>query len=107
MQQNGLMKQLSSMSTKITNAQKVIQETEFDGVSGGGLVKVKVRGDGETRRIDLDAAVKNEDLETVGDLIAAALNDANKNKEAFSKQKLAEATGGKIPLGLLKMPGFN
>jgi DNA-binding protein YbaB len=44
-----IMQQAQQMQGKMQEAQEKIESTEADGVSGAGLVKVRLRGKGGTR----------------------------------------------------------
>jgi DNA-binding YbaB/EbfC family protein len=104
-QKPGLIKQLSSMQKKMEAAQAEIAGMTFEGVVANGLVKVKVTGEGSVKSINFDESLVGEDLETLGDLAVAAINHAQSQKEAASKQKLMGLAGNLLPLGM-KIPGI-
>jgi DNA-binding YbaB/EbfC family protein len=58
----------------------------------------------EVRRVTIEEALLKDDKEMLEDLVAAALNDANRKVEQTVQQKLSSVTGGLgLPAGL-KLP---
>lgn len=100
-----LMKQAQAMQKKIEEAQAKLGDMEFEGASGGGLVKVTVNGKGEMINVALDPSVIDpEDGEVLEDLIVAAFNDAKKKADEEASGSMADAAGGMgLPPGF-KMP---
>lgn len=59
-------------------ASQAAADTEVEGTAGGGVVKVRSTGAGEVLSISIDPAVVDpSDVETLEDLVVAALRDAN------------------------------
>ncbi|MNR71566.1 Nucleoid-associated protein [compost metagenome] len=104
-QMGGMLKQITQLQTRVNAAQKEIAAMEFEGGAANDLVKVRVAGTGEVKRVTFDESLKNEDLETLGDLVTVAINDAHAKKEAETKRKLGGITTGLLPMGL-KLPGL-
>ena len=101
----GIMKQAKEMQAKMQAMQEEMALVEAQGVSGGGLVKVRLNGKGGMNGISLDPSllVKDE-AEIVEDLIVAAFNDAKTKVEAVMAEKTQALTAGlPIPPGF-KMP---
>ena len=74
---NQLMKQAQAMQEKLAKAQGELATKEYTGVSGGGLVDIKINGKYEVKSIKIDSSLINkDDKEILEDLIAAAFNDA-------------------------------
>lgn len=101
----GMLKQVAQLQSKMNAAQAELSKATYNGTSGGGLVNVTILGTGEVQKIDINPAVLKEDAETVGDLIAAALNRATTVKENATKARLKEIGAGVLPLGL-SIPGL-
>ncbi len=96
-----MMNQLRKMQQDMTKAQEEIQSATVDGAAGGGMVKVTMTGDFRVTKIELDkSAVDPDDVETLEDLIVAALNDARAKAEEFAAKRMSAVTGG------LKIPGM-
>lgn len=97
-----LMQQAKKMQARMEEMQNEVKNLEVTGESGAGLVKVVMSGRHDVRRVQLDPSLKEEDMEIVEDLIAAAVNDAVRKVEEVSKEKMGQLTGGmKMP------PGFD
>ena len=74
----GFMKQAKDLQEKLMNTQEKIATTRYEGISGGGLVKVVFSGAGKCISITLDSTVVTEDnKDTLEDLIIAAINNAS------------------------------
>ena len=84
---------------------KKIEETEIEGLSGGGAVKVIINGKHVLKKITIDPNIvdKNE-VEVLEDLILAAVNDATKKiSENMSNQMNSISGGLGLPPGM-KLP---
>lgn len=101
----GMMGKLKDMQSKMERMQTEIAELETEGVSGGGMVKVKLAGKGEMLGLSIDPSLfKEDDVEILEDLILAAHNDAKTKLEAAIAAKTREMTAGlPIPPGM-KLP---
>jgi nucleoid-associated protein EbfC len=101
----GIMKQAKEMQAKMQAMQEEMALVEAQGVSGGGLVKVRLNGKGGMNGMSIDPSllVKDEG-EILEDLIVAAFNDAKVKVEAVMAEKTQALTAGlPIPPGF-KMP---
>ena len=100
-----IMKQAKAMQEKMAEMQKKIEETEIEGSSGGGAVKIVMNGKHEVKNLFIDPSIVNSDeKEVLEDLIIAALNDANKKIAENTNDQLGSISGGMgLPPGL-KLP---
>ena len=88
---NQLMKQAQVMQKKMKELQEEIAKKEFEGKSGGGIVSVKMSGNGEMHKISIDPSLlKPDDKEILEDLIIAAYNDAKAKAESSGQDFKAE-----------------
>ena len=72
-----LMKQAQKMQRQMEESQKELDDKEFTAKSGGGAVEVTISGKREITKLKLsEEAVDPEDIETLEDLITAAVNEA-------------------------------
>jgi DNA-binding YbaB/EbfC family protein len=102
-----LMKQAQKMQQQLAQAQAELAETEVDGSAGGGLVTARVTGNGELLTIGIDPqAIDPDDLETLQDLVVAAVRDATRRASELASDKLGPLTGGAGGLGGLGIPGL-
>jgi DNA-binding YbaB/EbfC family protein len=99
-----IMKQAQKMQQQVAAAQAELAEAEVTGTAGGGLVTVVVTGLGEFKSITIDPkAVDADDVETLEDLVLAAVHNGAEAVRVLTEQKMGPATGG---LGGLTLPGF-
>ena len=100
-----MMKQAQQLQKKMAEAQEKLNAIEVEGVSGGGVVKVKATAKGEIKRINIDESLlKPEDKEITEDLIVAAINDAKLKGETAAQEEMKSVTGGlPLPPGM-KLP---
>jgi len=99
-----LMKQAQKMQQQVASAQAELAEAEVTGSAGGGLVTVTLTGLGEVKTIRIDPkAVDPDDVETLEDLVVAALHAGAEEVRKLTEDKMGPATGG---LGGLGIPGF-
>lgn len=98
----GMMKQVGQMQARFKEVQDELAQSQVDGQSGGGLVRVTVDGKGEVKRVHIDPSlVKAEDVEILEDLIVAAAADAKNKADQQMQAKMAEITAGlPIPPGM-------
>ena len=97
----GMMKQMQKMQKKMAEAQEELGNQHFEGVAGGGMVKVTVTGHKEVVEVALDPAVVDpDDVEMLQDLIVIATNEAMKKAEETANNTMGQFTKG------LNLPGM-
>jgi DNA-binding YbaB/EbfC family protein len=97
-----LMKQAQKMQQHMLAAQEELAQTEVSGTAGNGLVTVTVLGSGDLQSIAIDPSVVDpEDVETLQDLIVAAVRDANNAVAELQSQKMGPLAGGMGIPGLM------
>ena len=102
MDMKSLMRQAQEVQKKMQKIQDDLALEEFEGSSGGGMVKVIITGAGVAKKIFIDDALFNKDeKEILEDLIVAAFNDAKNKADEGSANSIKSATNG-LPLP----PGF-
>jgi DNA-binding YbaB/EbfC family protein len=95
------MKQAQKMQQQMAEAQAQLGETELTGTAGGGLVTVTVTGTGEVTGVKIDPKVVDpDDVETLEDLVLAALHNAAEQARVLTEQKMGPLAGG------LGLPGM-
>ncbi len=78
--------------------------TEVTGTAGGGLVTAVVTGSGDVVSVKIDPkAVDPDDVESLEDLVVAAIRDAAKNAAELQQTTMGPLAGG---LGGLGLPGM-
>ena len=97
---NNLMKQAQRMQKQMEETKAALEEKEYEGTAGGGVVKVKMNGKKEITEVKIsEEVVDPEDIEMLEDLIMAAANEALRKMEELSNARMAEITGGAGGLG--------
>lgn len=99
-----LMKQAQEMQANMQKAQEELANMEVTGESGGGLVSVVMTGRHDVKRVNIDDSLMGDDKEMLEDLLAAAVNDAVRQVERTSQEKMAGMTAGLNLPGGMKMP---
>jgi DNA-binding YbaB/EbfC family protein len=102
------MKQAQKMQEEMATAQADLAEAELTGTSGGALVTVTIKGTGEVVSVKIaPEAVDPDDVETLEDLVLAALHNATEAVRELTEQKMGPLTSGLGGLGGgLGLPGF-
>ena len=101
---NQMLKQVQKMQQDMAAAQEQLQREEVQASAGGGMVIVKVSGDLVVKEIAINPeAIDPDDPELLGDMIAAATNEAIRSAQGLMESRLGGMMGGLSGLGL---PGF-
>ncbi len=91
-----------TIQAQMEGAQAKLDQIEVEGMSGGGMVRIRCSAKGRIIAVTLDPSLLTpDDKEMLEDLIAAAFNDARAKADAASNDEMAKLTSG-IPLP----PGF-
>ncbi len=99
-----IMKQAQQMQEGMQKAQEEIAKMEVTGESGAGLVKITMTGKHDVKNVIIDPTLLGDDKDMLEDLIAAAVNDANRRVENMTKEKMSGLTAGlNLPVGM-KLP---
>ena len=99
-----MMKKAQEMQENMQKAQTELASKEVTGEAGGGMVKVVMRGTHEVNRVVIDPSLVEEDVEMLEDLVAAAVNDAVRQVERTSQEKMSGMTAGMNLPGGMKLP---
>jgi len=92
------------MQQNMQKAQAELATVEVEGQAGSGMVKVTMTCGHVVRRVSLDDSVLTDDKEMLEDLIVLAINDALKQVEFTSQQRMSAFTSGMgLPPGM-KLP---
>ena len=99
-----MLKQAQKMQEDMQAKQAELEAKEYDVSAGGGVIDVKINGKREILSVKLaEEIVDPDDIETLEDLIIAAINEAIKTVDADAAAEMAKITGG---MGLPGMPGM-
>jgi len=95
-------KSLQKMQQDMAKMQEDLKLLTIEGSSGGGAVKVSCNGQSEFTAVKINPeAVDPQDVETLEDLVLAAIKDASQK----TQQIIADRTGS-ITKGLNLPPGM-
>jgi nucleoid-associated protein EbfC len=97
----GMMKQAAELQSKMKALQDELDHIEVEGISGGGLVSVRMTAKMEVKAVKIDGSLlKPDEGEIVEDLVVTAFADAKRKAEGAMQEKMAALTGGlKLPPG--------
>lgn len=97
-----ILKMASNVQAQLAEAQEGLDRIEVEGMSGGGLVKVRASAKGRIIAIDIDPSLLATDSkEMTEDLLVAALNDTRARADQAAHAEMQKMTAG-MPLP----PGF-
>lgn len=91
-----------TIQKQMSETQNKLDQMEVEGLSGGGLVKIRCSAKGRVIGVAIDDSLMTASEKPIlEDLIAAAYNDARVKADAVANEELAKAQQG---MGL--PPGF-
>ena len=96
-----------TIQKQMTEAQGKLDSIEVEGLSGGGLVKIRCTAKGRVVGVAIDDSLMvPSDKQMLEDLVAAAFNDARVKADAVSNDEMARIQGSMgLPPGF-KLPGM-
>lgn len=96
-----MLKQAQKMQEDMEALQAELDEKEYNISAGGGVVNVKINGKKEIISIDIQPEIVDpDDVETLSDILVAAVNEAIKRVEETNSSEMQKVTGS------LNMPGL-
>lgn len=98
---NQMIRQAQKMQEQMAEKQEELNEREFTGSAGGGMVEVVMNGKKEITSLTIKPDVVDpEDIEMLQDLVTAAVNETFRNVEESTNAEMEKITGG------LNVPGM-
>ena len=96
-----MMRQAQKMQEALEEKQAELDAREYDIQAGGGVVSLKINGKKEVLSIAIKPEVVDpDDVETLQDILVAAVNEGIKKVESVNSEEMNKITGG------LSMPGL-
>ena len=90
-----MMQQAQAMQNKV---QAELAAMRIEATSGGGMVKIEVSGTKEVLAVHIEKeAVDPNDVETLQDLVLAAMREASRRVDEAVQKKTATMLGGLMP----------
>ncbi|MBE6600684.1 MAG: YbaB/EbfC family nucleoid-associated protein [Ruminococcaceae bacterium] len=101
---NAMLRQAQKMQEDMETLQEDLDAREYEISAGGGMVKVKINGKKEVLSMDINPDIVDpDDVETLADVITAAVNEAIKRVDDTNSKEMSKITGA---LGMPGMPGM-
>jgi len=96
-----------TVQQQMNEAQVKLDSVEVEGVSGGGLVKIRCTAKGRILSVSIDDSLMVlEDKQMLEDLVTAAFNDARHKADQAAGEEMARIQQGMgLPPGF-KLPGM-
>ena len=99
-----LLRQVQRTQEEVAAKQDELDAREYDITAGGGVVTVKINGKKEILAIDLKPEIVDpDDIETLSDILVAAVNEAIKRVEDTNSAEIGKITG---QMNMPGIPGF-
>ena len=96
-----MIRQAQKMQEDMATKQAELDAREYDVSAGGGVVNVKINGKREILAINLEPEIVDpDDIETLSDILVAAVNEAIKRVDDTNNAELGKITGA------MNMPGL-
>ena len=91
---NAMIRQAQKMQEDMAALQEDLDAREYDISAGGGVVNVKINGKKEILSIDIQPEIVDpDDIETLSDILVAAVNEAIKRVEDTNAEEMGKITG--------------
>ena len=91
---NAMIRQAQKMQEDMEALQADLDAREYDISAGGGVVGVKINGKKEILSIDIQPEIVDpDDIETLSDILVAAVNEAIKRVEDTNNSEMSKITG--------------
>ena len=89
------------MQEQMETLQAELDAKEYEINAGGGVVTVKINGKKEILSIDIKPEIVDpDDIETLADVLTAAVNEAIRTVEETNSAEMSKVTGG------MSLPGM-
>ena len=96
-----MLRQAQKMQEDMAALQEELDSREYDVSAGGGAVAIKINGKREVLSIDIKPEIVDpDDIETLSDILVAAINEAIKRVNETNEREMGAITGQ------MSMPGM-
>ena len=101
-----MLRQAQKMQEDMAALQEDLDSRQYEVAAGGGAVKIKINGKLEVSSLELDPDVVDpDDVETLQDILTAAMNEAIRKVNDTNSEEMGKITGS-LNMGGLGMPGM-
>lgn len=98
---NAMLKQAQKMQEDMNAMQAELEMKEYEISAGGGMVKLTITGKKEIKNVKISPDIVDpDDIETLEDILTAAVNEAIKRVEDSAAEEMSKITGS------LNIPGL-
>lgn len=92
---NAMIRQAQKMQEEMEKTQAELEQKEYTINAGGGAVSVVIGGDKVIKNIEISSDIVDpDDIETMQDILVAAVNEAIKTVETANSEAMSKVTGG-------------
>ncbi len=89
----GMIRQAQKMQEEMEALRAELDEREYEVKAGGGMVGVKINGKKQILAMDIKPEIVDpDDIETLSDVIIAAVNEAIKTVEDTNEKEMSKIT---------------
>lgn len=100
----GMLKQAQKMQEDMAAKQAELEAATYEVSAGGGMVTVRINGKKEILEMNVKPDIVDpDDIETMTDIIVAAVNEAVRKVEETANEEMAKITG---QMNIPGMPGM-
>ncbi len=104
---NAMLQQAQKMQEDMAAKQAELEEREYEVSAGGGAVTIKINGKKQIQALDIAPEIVDpDDIETLSDILVAAVNEAIKRVEDTTAAEMEKITGAMNIPGMGGMPGL-
>lgn len=94
----GMLRQAQKMQEEMEALRAELDTREYEIKAGGGMVSVKINGKKQILSMEIKPEIVDpDDIETLTDILIAAVNEAIKTVEDTNEQEMSKITGSSIP----------
>ena len=91
---NAMIRQAQKLQEEAAELQADLDAREYDIAAGGGMVKLKINGKHEVLGIEISPDIVDpDDVETLSDIITAAVNEGIKRVDETNSKEMGKLTG--------------
>ncbi len=91
----GMLRQVQKMQEEMALKREELDAAEYEVKAGGGVVTVTINRKMEIVRIDIAPEIVDpDDIETLSDIVTAAVNEAIKKVNTANADAMGQITGG-------------
>ena len=104
---NAMLQQAQKMQEDMAALQAELEEREYEVSAGGGAVTVKINGKKQILALDIQPDIVDpDDIETLSDVLVAAINEAINRVETTNSTEMEKITGAMGMPGMGGIPGL-